>query len=220
MQSGPQRQWASPAANGRPSVDGERPRGLACSPALIGGANRGGGGASVRSQRAGRRPAAGARIPARHAKIRSKGWWWRLVCAQGKVYELEVAAFRLGRGKCGVDGHGTTTAGKTGQHRPDSAWFAKQGSGKRGGGDVQGSWWSPERIGSQRGRAAGPDCTWGRSWHGRNAARVAVHCGGPGGLPPWARSSGLWACWGLTACAWSTTESVRLRTLEEGGGDT
>jgi hypothetical protein len=53
--------------------------------------------------------AAGAPIPARRAKIRGKGLWWRLLCVLRKVYKLEGASFQLGRGKCGGGGHGTRT---------------------------------------------------------------------------------------------------------------
>jgi hypothetical protein len=149
--------------------------------------------APARLQRAGCRLAAGARIPARRAKIRGNGLWWRLVCVQGKVYKLEVAA-AMGRGRSGqrllrlaqlVFAKGWENEG----HRP---------TGARTGGKValaacaQGTWRRRTTAHGQR-PAVG---RWPRWWARRTAPwvvrRLHVACGSITGRTrrPHTRASG------------------------------
>jgi hypothetical protein len=120
------------------------------------------------------RLAAGARIPARRAKIRGKGLWWRLVCVLRKVYKLEWASFRLGRGKCGGGGHGTKTE-RTEAPPSCSARFCKKGeneghgpTGARTGGQValaafaQGTWCGRTTAHGQRPAAGRRPRLWAR----------------------------------------------------------
>jgi hypothetical protein len=68
---------------------------LACSPTSIGGANQAGGGAGLCPRRAGRRPAAGARIPDWHTKFGAKDCGGGLCVSKGRCTSLKRRHFGL-----------------------------------------------------------------------------------------------------------------------------